>query len=64
LESDTIHLHRGMQQVRLNLKRLFKIEQASVKLIGIIPVFFLVETLNWTVLTQSSQTYIYNNYVL
>jgi len=44
-ESDTIHLHHDIYQVRLNLKRLFKIEQASVKLMEIIP-FFLVETLN------------------
>jgi len=33
-------------QVRLNLKMLFKIEHASVKLIEIITVFFLAETLN------------------
>jgi len=37
LESDTIHLH--IKQVRLNLKRVFKIEQESVKLIEIIPGF-------------------------
>jgi len=42
--------------VQLNLKRLFKIEQASVKRIEIIPVF-LVETLDETVFTQSGQTY-------
>jgi len=42
--------------VRLNLKRFFKIEQASVKLIEIIPSF----SFNWTVLPQSSQTDIYN----
>jgi len=36
LKSDTIHHHHDVEQVRLNL---FKIEQASVELIKIIPCF-------------------------
>jgi len=50
LESDTVLLHYDRQQVTLNLKRLFKIEQASVKLIEIIPGFsgrnFKLDSLN------------------
>ena len=55
LESDTIHPHHGILQVRLNLKRLFKNDQASVKLIEIISGFsgrnFKLDCLN-TVFTD------------
>jgi len=58
MESDTIHLHYDIQQVRLNLKRLFKMEQASVKRIEIISGFsgrnFKLDCLN-TVCTDTQQ---------
>jgi len=58
LETDTIHLHHDIYASEINSEKAFqRSSKRALNLSRLSPVF-LVETLNETVLTQSSQTYI------